>query len=194
MCRLYETAVKLDPTNEELHTHLFMSYVRLGDYKSQHQSAMALYKLKPKNPYYCWAVMSLVLQATRGEGRDDPKKQTILLALAERMMLKLKADGKLEAEQEVQLYLMILEYLRRYEDIIGVIEGPLGRSLTSVNLAHYKLPYLMELKRWREANVTCKGILVNRLVGLHFCMSVFESFSRREELALIFYLNCLYVV
>jgi len=60
--------VKVDPTNEELHTQLFMSYVRICDFKSQQKSAMALYKQKPKNPYYCWTVMSIVLQATRGEG------------------------------------------------------------------------------------------------------------------------------
>lgn len=60
--------MKVDPTNEELHTQLFMSYVRISDFKLQQQSAMALYKQKPKNPYYCWNVMSIVLQATRGEG------------------------------------------------------------------------------------------------------------------------------
>lgn len=101
ICQLYKTAVELDPTNEELHTHLFMSYVRVFDFKAQQQSAMALYKMKPKNPYYCWAVMSIILQATRGEGKDDPKKKVLLLSLAERMMDKLIADNKLEAEQEV---------------------------------------------------------------------------------------------
>lgn len=101
ICKLYKTAVELDPTNEELHTHLFMSYVRVFDFKSQQQSAMALYKLKQKNPYYCWAVMSIVLQATRGEGKSDPKKRVLLLSLAERMMDKLIGDNKLEAEQEV---------------------------------------------------------------------------------------------
>lgn len=59
---MYENAVKVDSTNEELHTQLFMSYVRISDFKLQQQSAMALYKQKPKNPYYCWAVMSIVLQ------------------------------------------------------------------------------------------------------------------------------------
>lgn len=59
---MYENAIKIDSTNEELHTQLFMSYVRIADFKSQQQCAMALYKQKPKNPYYCWAVMSIVLQ------------------------------------------------------------------------------------------------------------------------------------
>jgi len=39
-----------------------MGYVRLGDYRKQQQTAMALFKAKPKNPYYFWAVMSIVMQ------------------------------------------------------------------------------------------------------------------------------------
>lgn len=58
----YERATRKDPQNEELLSHLFMSHVRNGDYKKQQQVAMALYKLKPKNPYYFWAVMSIVMQ------------------------------------------------------------------------------------------------------------------------------------
>ncbi len=61
---VYENAVKKEPTNEEFLTHLFMSHVRLGNYKRQQQIATALYKAKPKTPYYFWAVMSVVLQAT----------------------------------------------------------------------------------------------------------------------------------
>lgn len=62
VCKLYEIAIKAEPQNEELHTHLFMSYVRVGDYRAQQRAAMALYKFVPKNPYYFWAVMSIVLQ------------------------------------------------------------------------------------------------------------------------------------
>ena len=39
-----------------------MGYVRIGDYRKQQQTAMALYKVKPKNPYYFWAVMSILMQ------------------------------------------------------------------------------------------------------------------------------------
>lgn len=82
---MYEAAVKADPHNEELLTHLFMSYVRLGDYKKQQQTAFALYKLKPKNPYYFWAVMSIVMQAIHA---DEILAQTVILPLAERMVCK----------------------------------------------------------------------------------------------------------
>lgn len=56
--------MKKSPTNEELFSHLFMAYVRLGDYKKQQTVAMNLYKLKSKNPYYFWAVMSLYMQVS----------------------------------------------------------------------------------------------------------------------------------
>ena len=60
---LYENAHKARPDNEEILSALFMAHVRLGSYKKQQQTAMALHKLRPqKNPYYFWAVMSNVMQ------------------------------------------------------------------------------------------------------------------------------------
>lgn len=162
ICKLYETAVKLDPTNEELFTHLFMSYARIFDFKSQQQTAMTLYKHKPKTPYYCWAVMSIILQATRGEGKNDPKKRQLLLSLAERMMEKLIVDGKLDAEQEVQLYIMVLELQGKFEEILVILDGPLGTKLTCSNIPQSRLKYLVPLERWDEVNLLCKGILVDR--------------------------------
>jgi len=60
-----------------------MSYVRLGDYKKQQQTALNLYKLKPKNPYYFWAVMSTVMQAIYA---DEKLARKVILPLAERMV------------------------------------------------------------------------------------------------------------
>jgi len=34
---IYEIALKHSPNNEELHSHLFMAYVRIGEYKKQQQ-------------------------------------------------------------------------------------------------------------------------------------------------------------
>lgn len=62
ICIAYDNAVKQCPGNEELLSHLFMAYARVLDFKAQQNTALALYKLKPKNPYYFWAVMSVVLQ------------------------------------------------------------------------------------------------------------------------------------
>ena len=60
---MYENAHKEKPDNEEVLSALFMAYVRLSNYKKQQQTAMKLHRLKPnKNPYYFWAVMSIVMQ------------------------------------------------------------------------------------------------------------------------------------
>ena len=60
---LYENARVLQPDSAEILSSLFMAYVRLGSHKKQHQTAMALHKLHPtNNPYYFWAIMSIVMQ------------------------------------------------------------------------------------------------------------------------------------
>lgn len=140
---------------------------------------MALYKQKPKNPYYCWAVMSIVLQvsgnfyvakyclifcfqATRAEGASDPQKHKLLLSLAERMFDKLIVDGKIDAEQEVQLYIMILDRLEKYEEILIILDGPLGTKLQCSNIPQNRLQYLKKMEYWNEVNLTCKRILIER--------------------------------
>lgn len=94
---LYENASKCISDNEEILSSLFMSYVRLGNYKKQQQTAMSLHRLQPKkNPYYFWAVMSIVMQAyTSG---DQNLASNMFLPLAERMSKKYVDEGKIEAE------------------------------------------------------------------------------------------------
>lgn len=62
ICTLYSNAAKKSPGCEDILSHLFISYVRVNDFAAQQLVAMQLYKLKPKNPYYFWAVMSVYLK------------------------------------------------------------------------------------------------------------------------------------
>ena len=154
---MYENASKMDATNEELLSHLFMAYVRVSDFKKQHHAAMQLYKVckpfskgfhhyscvgislqvRPKNPYYFWGAMSLVLQAVKAEEDAERAKKTskegdegkaapaaapanIMLPLAERMLAKFHKDKNMESEQEMQLYIMILELQVRTESLAWV--------------------------------------------------------------------------
>ncbi|KAI4454836.1 n-terminal acetyltransferase-related [Holotrichia oblita] len=178
ICRLYEQAVKIDHTNEELHTHLFMAYVRVSDFKSQQQAAMTLYKLKARNPYYCWVVMSIILQATRGPDSTNPQKRNLLLSLAERMINKFITDNKMEAEQEAQLYIMVLELQQKYEELLSVLEGPIGDRLNNCSISYSKLPYMVKLKQWNKVNLYCKSILVYSVdkwnIWKEYINSVFE--------------------
>ncbi len=93
---MYERAHQAKPDSEEILSALFMSYVRLGDYKKQQQTAMALHRLRPlKNPYYFWAIMSIVMQA---HGAEEKLAKTMFLPLAERMTQKYVSEEKIEAE------------------------------------------------------------------------------------------------
>lgn len=84
--KLYEAAVKKVPNSEEYHSHLFMAYARVGEYKKMQQAGMALYKIVPKNPYYFWSVMSLIMQSISAQ--DENLSKTMFLPLAERMVEK----------------------------------------------------------------------------------------------------------
>lgn len=156
VCILYERAVKVDPNNEESHTQLFMSYVRVGNFKAQQQSALALYKHKPKNPYYCWAVMSVILQATRGPESCSPQKRLLLLSLAEKMIDKL--ENKFQADQEVQLFHLVLKLQNKHEEILELLDGPHGCKVSG-DTQYNRLAPLRSLNRWTEVNLTCKRIL-----------------------------------
>lgn len=162
LCVLYEKAVKLEPTNEELLSQLFMSYVRIGAYKKQQSAAMALYKLKAKTPYYFWAVMSVVLQAKTSE--DEKMANSVILPLAERMVTKMEKEGRMDQEQETRLYLMVLEMQQKYKEALQVLEGPLGTSLESTTsfldfIINSKLSYRKKLEHWDQVNVLAKEIL-----------------------------------
>ncbi len=66
-----------------------------------------MHKLKPKVPFYLWAVMSVVQQAF--SSGDEKLAISVTLPLAERMMSVAAKDGKVNQEQEIKLYLLILE-------------------------------------------------------------------------------------
>lgn len=159
ICQIYQNAVEQDTGNEEILTSLFMSYARIGDLAAQQRVAMQLYKAKPKNPYYCWAVMSCVLKAIRGPDRDDPAKRKLSLDLAQRMMEKFIKDDKLDAEQEVQLYLIILEQQEKYEEELNFLDGPIGTKLYPGAPIEMRIKLLKKLKKWTKLNVLLKTLL-----------------------------------
>ncbi|XP_071448582.1 N-alpha-acetyltransferase 25, NatB auxiliary subunit [Hetaerina americana] len=174
ICEIYEGATKKDPANEELLTQLFMAHVRVNDYRKQQQTAMALYKLKPKNPYYFWAVMSLVMQAYNA---DDKLSKGVVLPLAERMVKKFVEEGKVEAEQEVQLYLMILEMQQKYSEALEVLSGPLGAKLVSClnPVPIRRAGLLMKMKRWSDTNLSYKLLLRDDIDRWSFYQDYFTT-------------------
>ncbi|KAM9734551.1 N-alpha-acetyltransferase 25, NatB auxiliary subunit isoform 1-T1 [Menidia menidia] len=181
--KLYEAAVKKVPLSEEYHSHLFMAYARVGEYKKMQQAGMALYKIVPKNPYYFWSVMSLVMQAISAQ--DEKLSQTMFLPLAERMVEKMVKEEKIEAEAEVQLYFMILERLGKCEEALEVIRGPLGEKLTSELQSRESKCMLLyrRLQRWPECNALAHKLLLNNPDDWQFYPCYFDSLFHLNDQA-----------
>uniref|UniRef100_A0AAR2L786 N-alpha-acetyltransferase 25, NatB auxiliary subunit n=1 Tax=Pygocentrus nattereri TaxID=42514 RepID=A0AAR2L786_PYGNA len=173
--KLYEAAVRKVPTSEEYHSHLFMAYARVGEYKKMQQAGMALYKIVPKNPYYFWSVMSLVMQAISAQ--DEKLSHTMFLPLAERMVEKMVKEEKIEAEAEVQLYFMILERLGKYVEALEVVRGQLGEKLTSELQSRENKCMLLyhQLKHWPECNALSCKLLLKNPDDWQFYLSYFDS-------------------
>ena len=153
------------------------------------QAAMALYKVRPKKPYYFWAVMSIVLQATTG-GVDEQLALNMLLPLAERMVAKMAKESKIEQEQETHLYLMILELQRKFKEALAVLDGELGQQLKETSayweLFNFKrIDYLKKLEKWRMVNSLAKEILQTAPdqwnVYLDYITSVFYILDHKES-------------
>ncbi|ERE76484.1 N-alpha-acetyltransferase 25, NatB auxiliary subunit [Cricetulus griseus] len=145
------------------------------------KAGMALYKIVPKNPYYFWSVMSLIMQSI--SARDENLSKTMFLPLAERMVEKMVKEDKIEAEAEVELYYMILERLGKYQEALDVIRGKLGEKLTSEIqsrenkcMAMYK-----KLSRWPECNALSRRLLLKNSDDWQFYLTYFDSVFRLIE-------------
>ncbi|XP_041098074.1 N-alpha-acetyltransferase 25, NatB auxiliary subunit-like, partial [Polyodon spathula] len=136
---------------------------------------MALYKIVPKNPYYFWSVMSLVMQAI--SARDEKLAKTMFLPLAERMVAKMVKEEKIEAEAEVQLYFMILERLGKYVEALEVVRGKLGEKLTSELQSRENkcMALYKKLDRWPECNALSRKLLLTNPDDWQFFLSYFDS-------------------
>lgn len=160
ICSVYHHAAKKQPANEDLLSQLFMAHVRVNDYKSQQTVALQLYKAKPKNPYYFWAVMSVVLQALRGPESKNKDKSKVLLTLAQRMIDKIIDGGKLDAEQEVQLYLNILEYQEKYDEALTFLESTTCTTFFPGAPISIKIELLKKLNHWTKLREIIKELLL----------------------------------
>lgn len=158
MADMYENAYKKKPDSEEILNALFMAYVRIGNYKKQQQVAMALHKLRPqKNPYYFWAVMSIVMQAYENENLAN----SMFLPLAGKMVEKFINEGRLEAEAEVRIYLIILQSMAKFEEALAVLKGPLSEKLVSEPdfPSFLEVELLTKLELWTTVNTAYKRLI-----------------------------------
>ncbi|KAI6653807.1 hypothetical protein LOD99_3310 [Oopsacas minuta] len=146
---MYAAALKKQPKNEELMTRLFMAHVSNDEYQKQKQIALELHKLFPNNnPYYFWAVMSIVMQI---HASHDEQTKSVLIPLAERMAERYK--DKFTNANELKLYLNILKLNRRFEDILYYtrLSPETKLKIEEDEQFSLELECLTKLERWEEA-------------------------------------------
>ncbi|KAG0169915.1 N-alpha-acetyltransferase 25, NatB auxiliary subunit [Apophysomyces sp. BC1015] len=143
MVELYEKVATLQPKNEEFAINWFMAMVRNNDYKGQQQAALKLHRAFKKNKYLFWTVMSLALQGQDGSA--------LSYTLAERMMEKSLAEGKLEDVEHMRLYLLILLDQKKHAEALSLLDSPLGQtSLRDPEVRQIRSELLLLNEKWND--------------------------------------------
>lgn len=75
------------------------------------------------------------------------------------MIDKQFSENKIDAEQEVQLYLSILKHQRKHDEALAFLEGDLGKKIYPGAPVALKIELLKSLERWGECNVLLKDLL-----------------------------------
>lgn len=82
-----------------------------------------------------------------------------MLSLGQRMIDKQIAENKIDAEQEVQLYLSILKRQGKYKEAFEFLEGDLGKKIYPGAPVELKIELLKSMERWGDCNILLKDLL-----------------------------------
>lgn len=115
--------------------------------------------------------MSCLLKAIRGTDKMEPAKRKLSLELAQRMMEKLINDNKLDAEQEAQLYLIILEQQDKYTEQLQFLDSTTGQKIYPGAPIEMRIKLMRNLKQWPELNSLLKDLLKEQWVFWVFCLA-----------------------
>lgn len=75
------------------------------------------------------------------------------------MIDKQISENKIDAEQEVQLYLSILKHQQKHNEALTFLEGDLGKKIYPGAPVALKIELLKKLERWDQCNVLLKDLL-----------------------------------
>lgn len=80
------------------------------------------------------------------------------------MIDKQISENKIDAEQEVQLYLSILKHQQKFDEALQFLEGDLVKKIYPGAPVALKIELLKSLDRWGECNVLLKDLLREKYV------------------------------
>lgn len=83
-----------------------------------------------------------------------------MLSLAERMIDKIIAEEKIDAEQEVQLHLSVLQYQDKFQETLDFLEGPICAAFYPGAPIAIKIELYKKLNRWDDLNKLMKKLLL----------------------------------
>ncbi|KAJ4978208.1 hypothetical protein NE237_008988 [Protea cynaroides] len=128
----YENACGKFPNNLELMMGLFNCYVREYSFVKQQQTAIKMYKVVGEERFLLWAVCSIQLQVSCGDGGDK------LIVLAEGLLKKHVASHSLHEPEALLVYISILEQQAKYGAAIEILSGKLG-SLIAIEVDRLRM-------------------------------------------------------
>lgn len=123
----YEYACGKIPNNPDLMMGLFNCYVREYSYVKQQQTAMKMYKLVPEERFLLWAICSIQLQVSCGNGGER------LLSLGEALLKKRIDSHGLHELEALRVYLSVLEQQGKFAIALDVLDGKLGKLFSIEN-------------------------------------------------------------
>lgn len=108
--------------------------------------------------------------------KDLSIAQKITLPLAEKMCKKFLDENKIEAEAEVELYLLILEKQNKYNEMLTLMESPIGSKLTNHLdfLSKKRADLLRLIGKYEEAFEAYKQLIDNSIDQIDYYLELFD--------------------
>ncbi|CAI5446194.1 unnamed protein product [Caenorhabditis angaria] len=154
--RLYERVCEVEP-NEANYTQLFMSHVRTREFKKQQLIGMKLFKEFEHTPYYYWGVMAVIMQAIENEQLG----KKMLYPLAEKMFdTQIKKTGYTKGSgAELELEILILEGLEKYENVIELLKKPLDNRTPVIFINQKRADCYVKLEKFEDLRILSEKML-----------------------------------
>jgi N-terminal acetyltransferase B complex non-catalytic subunit len=114
---------------------------------------------------------------------DQNLAQKVTLPLAEKYCQKFFEENKIEAEAEVELYLMILEKQKKYKEMSNIIESPIGEKISNhLDFLSKRKADLLRLQgKHKEAFDAYKTLIENNIDQIEYYLELYNISNILDE-------------
>ncbi|KAK9365056.1 N-acetyltransferase B complex non catalytic subunit-domain-containing protein [Lipomyces kononenkoae] len=143
--KLYETAARKTPKDEDLILGWFWAMCTSGDVRGQQKAAMALQKSFPKRQYTLWTIVSCYLLAISDVVTVE--ERALFSTLASRLIPLVEPARSAE---EAVLKARVLELLPTTDQLISFLCDPVTEKWNNLELATIRLDALVNSRKWEK--------------------------------------------